>query len=153
MAVCTSSRHQWWDLRESLMWYKSQMDDQSWAFHMNGPSLASWGWGRWANHFLSREWDVSHSDRHSRCMQSNLCRVCSDPPGGRWVHITVDLAPAHQTGKLWSGRFMIKNQHLDSVSHSNCMQYLAGISGEWPCTKNGTCRYVQHQVFTVLKHF
>lgn len=48
---------------------------------------------------------------------------------------TVDLVPAHQPGRLWRSHFLIKNQHLDFVSYSNCMQYLGGVSGEWPCTK------------------
>lgn len=57
-------------------------------------------------------------------MQPHLCGACCDPLGGRYVHIMVDLGPAHW---LQGGHFLSKNQHL---SHSNCMQYVEGVSGE-----------------------
>lgn len=52
---------------------------------------------------------------------------------------------------LWSARFLIKNQLLGFVSYWNLMQYLEGVSGEWPCTKC-ICRYVQHPIFIVSEH-
>lgn len=111
------------------------MDDQSWAFHMNGHSLAPWGWGWWENDFLWREWNASHSDRHMGHTQPHLGRVCRYPVGGGWVLPAVDLVPAHQPGRHWSGAFS-KNQDLDFLSYSNHMQYLESVRGEWPMQKN-----------------
>lgn len=68
------------------------------------------------------------------CRQPHLCAVCSDPPGVA-DDSTVHLVPAHQPGRLWSTYFLVKNQHLDFVSYSNCMQYLDGVRGECSCTK------------------
>lgn len=102
------------------------MDDQSWAFHVN-----EWQFrGSLRLGIVSKllSLNASHSDRHTGCRQPHLCAVCSDPLG--WQMTPVDLVPAHQPGRLGSPHFLIKNQHLDFVSYSNCMQYLDGVSGE-----------------------
>lgn len=56
---------------------------------------------------------------------------------------TVDLGPARQPRRLQSAHFLTKNQRLDEVSYWNLMQYLEGVSGEWPCTKMSLDMYIK----------
>ena len=111
------------------------MDDWSWTFHMNSPSLAPRGWGWWVNYFLWREWNTSHSI-------------------GTWVHKATPTwslqwplgrqvsshhcrpGPSTPVREALERRLLMKNQDLDFISYSNHMQYMEGGSGEWPMHEN-----------------
>lgn len=125
------------------------MDDQSWAFHVNGPSwLLQAGDGEQTTFFQENETPAvligAQGARGHTCVEFVVI-----PPGGRWVRITVDLVLAPQTGGFGVVAFSLRTNIWTFLLSLHAV--LGRYRWRVAMRKNGTCRYVRHQMSTVLE--